>query len=151
MAEEPKQEPIPRAAVAVIVIHEERILFGQRIVADNDFEWQIPGGWIRNGETPEQAAKREVEEETGLKLVKLEFVAITNNIFSVRNHSISLCFEAECSNPKELGLKEPEKCLGWQWNKWHEVDANLFLPLANLKKSDYRPFIRDKRRTELSF
>lgn len=151
MAEESRQEPAPRAAVAVIVNHDERILFGQRKVANNDFEWQIPGGWIHNGETPEQAARREVEEETGLKLVRLEFVAITNNIFSSQNHSISLCFEAECCNPKELRLKEPGKCLGWQWKKWHEVDANLFLPLANLKKSDYRPFISDKPRTGFPF
>ena len=65
MAEEYRQEPAPRAAVAVIVNHDERILFGQRKVANNDFEWQIPGGWIHNGETPEQAARREVEEEPG--------------------------------------------------------------------------------------
>ncbi len=151
MAEESRHGLIPRAAVAVIVNHDERILFGQRIVGNNDFEWQIPGGWIHNGETPEQAARREVEEETSIKLVKLEFVTITNNIFSSQNHSISLCFEAECCNPMELRLNEPEKCLGWQWKMWHEVDTKLFLPLANLKKSDYRPFISDKRKTGFSF
>ncbi len=151
MEKEFRYEPVPRTAVAVIVTYDGRILFGQRKVANEDFEWQIPGGWIHFGETPEQAARREVEEETGLKLVKLEFVAITNNILSSRNHSISLCFEAECCNSKELGLKEPEKCLGWHWKKWHEVDANLFLPLANLKKTDYRPFITDKRKIEFSF
>jgi len=151
MAEKSKRESIPGTAVAVVVTRHECILFGQRKLGSEGFEWQLPGGWINNGETPEQAARREVEEETGLKLVRLDFVAITNNIFSPQNHSISLCFEAECSNPEQLRLKEPEKCLGWYWKKWQEVEGNLFLPLANLKKSDYRPFTSDKRRTRLSY
>ena len=95
------------------------------------------------GEAPAQAAVREVKEETGLVLGAIEFVAVTNNVFSSENHSISLCFEAECSEPEQLELKEPEKCLGWQWHRWQEVEEKLFLPLANLKKSNYQPFIRD--------
>ena len=145
MATAPKKnELIVRTAVAVIVTRGERILFGQRRTEGHGFEWQLPGGWINSGETPEQAARREVEEETSLKLIRLTFVAITNNIFSPINHSISLCFEAECVNPEELTIREPEKCLGWQWKKWQEVEGNLFLPLANLRRSGYRPFITDK-------
>lgn len=140
----------PRAAVAVIVTLGDRVLFGQRRLLSGGFEWQLPGGWINDGEVAEKAARREVEEETALKLAGIEFVAITNNKFSRQNHSISLCFEAECCNPEELTVKEPEKCLGWHWKKWQEVEQNLFLPLANLKKSDYRPFIRDKRGIGLS-
>ena len=103
------------------------------------------------GETPSQAAVREVKEETGLALGAIAFVAVTNNVFSSENHSISLCFEAECSEPEQLELKEPEKCLGWQWHMWQEVEKKLFLPLANLKKSDYRPFMRDKSVGNFSF
>lgn len=141
----------PRAAVAVVITHENRVLFGQRKIDNNQYQWQLPGGWIKNGEAPELAARREVEEETGLELAQLHFIGVTNNIFSAQNHSISLCFEAECENPKEVVLKEPEKCLGWRWQKWDELENNLFLPLAMLKKSDYRPFIRDKRGTCISF
>ena len=103
------------------------------------------------GEAPSQAAAREVKEETGLALGAIEFVAVTNNVFSSENHSISLCFEAECPNPEQLVLKEPEKCLGWQWHMWQELEEKLYLPLANLKKSNYRPFIRDKSVGNFSF
>ena len=143
-------EPVPRVAVAVVVTHKKRVLFGKRRLADNDFEWQLPGGWINIGESPAKAAVREVKEETGLRLGVLEFVALTNNIFSPENHSISLCFEAECVDSEKLMIMEPEKCLGWQWCKWQEIEDKLFLPLANLKKCDYRPFISDKRTVNFS-
>lgn len=144
-------KPAPRVAVAVVVTHNNSVLFGKRRVAGNDFVWQLPGGWIDMGESPSQAAVREVREETGLELGEIEFVAVTNNIFSPEKHSISLCFEAECAEPEQLLVKEPDKCLGWQWHKWQEVEEKLFLPLANLKKSNYRPFIRDKPVGSFSF
>jgi 8-oxo-dGTP diphosphatase len=36
--------------------------------------WNAPGGKIQTGETPEEAARREVEEETGLVIKSLEKV-----------------------------------------------------------------------------
>ena len=88
------------------------VLFGKRRTEADQFEWQLPGGWIKNGETPEAAARREVEEETALRLGELHLVAVTNNIFSPQNHSISLCFEAECSNPSETNDKRTGKMFG---------------------------------------
>ena len=37
---------------------------------------------MESGESPQQAARREVREETGLALGDLRFVSITNNVFS---------------------------------------------------------------------
>lgn len=37
--------------------------------------WACPAGHMDDGEEPEEAAKREVEEETGLKVGKLNFLA----------------------------------------------------------------------------
>ena len=56
------------------------------------FEWQLPGGWINQGELPQDAVRREVEEETGLRLGEIQLIGVTNNVFSPQNHSISLCF-----------------------------------------------------------
>lgn len=40
--------------------------------AVNDYVWEFPTGIIDGDETPEEAAKRELQEETGLELVSVD-------------------------------------------------------------------------------
>lgn len=137
--------------VAVVVTHRQQVLFGQRNSVADGFAWQLPGGWINSGESPQQAARREVIEETGLLLRELRFVGVTNNVFSPRNHSISLYFEAECVDVGSLKQRvEADKCGAWEWRSWAEVTENLFLPLRLFKETGYRPFMLDKLRTYAS-
>ena len=44
---------------------DDKILLMRRAGRDHRGEWGLPGGGIEKGETPEQAARRELEEETG--------------------------------------------------------------------------------------
>ena len=129
------------SAVAVVVTSHEHVLFGRRRLGDDGFEWQLPGGWVQSGESLQQAARREVLEETGLILRELRFAGFTNNIFSPRKHSISLNFEAECVDSGALVTTENEKCQGWEWKRWADVNERLFLPLRLLRQSGYRPFL----------
>jgi 8-oxo-dGTP pyrophosphatase MutT (NUDIX family) len=58
---------IPREAAATVVHDPERgllLLWRHRFITDS-WGWEIPGGRIDEGETPEQAAARETLEETG--------------------------------------------------------------------------------------
>jgi 8-oxo-dGTP diphosphatase len=137
-------------AVAVIVTDAERVLFGRRASENGGFEWQLPGGWINRGESPRQAARREVVEETGLQLRDLHYVGISSNIFSSHNHSISLYFEAECVDQGSLIVAEQEKCHGWEWRQWADVNNNLFLPLRLLKQTEYRPFLLHNQKSHVA-
>ena len=134
-------------AVAVVVTHQQKVLFGQRIMPGGGFEWQLPGGWINVGEQPRQAACREVHEETGLELRNLHYIGVTSNVFSPGHHSISLYFEAECVNRDSLIVAQPEKCHDWVWRSWSDVTDNLFLPLRLLRRTGYRPFKTRGQRT----
>ena len=137
--------------VAVVVTHRHKILFGKRKSRENEFEWQLPGGWIDRGESPEQAARREVCEETGLQLQEVRFVGITNNIFTAHKHSLSLYFEAECADIRSLIVREDSKCIAWEWRNWADLTEHLYLPLRLFRKTGYQPFLSGRHQTYVSF
>ncbi|WUS98201.1 NUDIX hydrolase [Streptomyces sp. NBC_00708] len=56
------------AVAAAIVARDARVLLVQRRVTEGDLSWQFPAGKIEPGETPEEAAVRETQEETGLRV-----------------------------------------------------------------------------------
>ncbi len=109
-----------------------------------------PGGWIDAGESPQQAAPREVIEETGLQLQNLRFVGLTSNVFSTDKHSISLYFEAECVDAQLLNVTENDKCFVWEWRNWADLSTNLYLPLRLFKQTDYQPFSQGPHWTYVS-
>lgn len=69
----PYGEPLPRArggsvhrAAGVLFLSPEKeVLLMRRTGKDHQGEWALPGGGLERGETPEQAARRETEEEAG--------------------------------------------------------------------------------------
>ena len=59
------ENPVPAACV-VLVDDRNRLLLVKRRVAPKPGMWCLPGGFVECGETPERAALRELQEETGL-------------------------------------------------------------------------------------
>lgn len=64
-----------RPGVGAMIVNADRHVFvGQRIDSALD-AWQMPQGGVDDGETPDDAVLREVEEETGIASHLLQFVA----------------------------------------------------------------------------
>jgi 8-oxo-dGTP diphosphatase len=64
----PLYPDLPRLAVGAVVFKNERVLLVQRARAPARGEWAIPGGSVHLGETLQQAAEREILEETGISI-----------------------------------------------------------------------------------
>jgi ADP-ribose pyrophosphatase len=56
----------PRVAVGAVVFKEDAVLLVQRRHPPAEGSWAIPGGSVLVGETLQQAAEREILEETGV-------------------------------------------------------------------------------------
>jgi 8-oxo-dGTP diphosphatase len=63
-----------------VVIKDDSVLLVRRGKPPNVGAWTLPGGAQELGETTEQAARRELLEETGLEVDSLHFAATVDNI-----------------------------------------------------------------------
>ncbi|HEY0027748.1 MAG TPA: RNA pyrophosphohydrolase [Allosphingosinicella sp.] len=74
MTLDPSTLPYRPGAGVMLVNREGKVFVAQRL--DSTLEaWQMPQGGLDEGETPEEGALRELEEETGIPRDKVEIVA----------------------------------------------------------------------------
>jgi mutator protein MutT len=105
-----------RVGVGVIIERDGKILVGKRL-AEYAPSFSIPGGWVEQGETFEQAAIREIKEETGLDIVDPKVIAVTNNTSTFQKtgiHGVSVILLVH-EVVGEPVLVEPHKCSEWLW------------------------------------
>ncbi len=107
MAEKQIQpNPLPRPAVGAVVFKNGKVLLVRRANPPSQGQWAIPGGKIRWGETLQQAARREVLEETGITIRAGRPIYTFDSIVrdpqgKVRFHYVIVDLEAEyiCGRP----------------------------------------------------
>lgn len=60
----------PAPAIGIAILRSDQVLLSKRARPPKQGEWDLVGGFVDAGETPDQAAVREVFEETGCRLVE---------------------------------------------------------------------------------
>ena len=78
----------PFVGVGIVVLRENKVLLIQRNKAPDKGQWSIPGGKQRLGETVMQAVRRELLEETGVKIEKPTLIDVVDVIVPDDNGKI---------------------------------------------------------------
>jgi len=98
---------VPIAGVSVIITN----LGGDVLLLRHSYGpdvWGLPGGGINRGEEPEAAARREVREELGIELARLEPIGTLEEVLSGSPHTAHL-FAAICNqHPRPDGREVVE-------------------------------------------
>ncbi len=86
-------------ACGVILNEEGEVFLTQRNapeVPEVHEKWQFPGGKIEFGEDPEDAVKREVQEETGFTVEVVRLLPkVLSNVYEYGGHAIVLLYECK--------------------------------------------------------
>lgn len=109
------------SAVDIIVERENKVLMLVRNKEPFEGRLVIPGGGVKFGERVEDAAVREMEEETGLKVKPKEILGVYSDIErDTRWHSVSTCFVCDIVSGKERISREAKEI---KWIDLNELDT----------------------------
>lgn len=114
-------EQKPRITAAVLVMHDGKFLLAERNKENYNGYWIIPGGGVEFGETIQDAAIREIKQETNLD-VDIEKQICYKEIINVPGnyHSVVFYFLAK---PKHLDVKADD-----------DVSKAQFFSIEEIKK-----------------
>lgn len=85
----------PLLTVDILIVQSEKLVLIRRRNPPYQGQWALPGGFVEVGETVEEAAVREANEETGLDVELKGLVGVLSDPGrDPRGHTVSICFAA---------------------------------------------------------
>ena len=109
--------------VAAIIQKENQYFATQRGYGEFDGMWEFPGGKIEPGESPEDALKREIQEELGIDIGVKEFLCTTNYDYP-SFHLTMHCYIC-CIKEGEVEFREHKAA---RWLRSEELGSVEWLP-----------------------
>lgn len=84
----------------------------------NNYKWTIPGGHVLSGETPEEALKRELNEELGIS--DLNYKKIDTIKFPYNSYIFNV-FHSETTIDTDLLVLQPDEVIQVKWYSKEEI------------------------------
>jgi 8-oxo-dGTP diphosphatase len=131
-----------RVGIGVFVWKNGKFLMGRRSNAHGDGTWSVPGGHLEFGESFEDAARREVAEETGLTIRNVRFGAVTNDYFEDEEKHYVTVWMVSGHHGGRPAVLEPDKFTELAWFDFDTLPAPLFLPWKQLLASQFMENIK---------
>jgi len=126
------------AGFGIMVVRGGMVLLGKRnddakkasSELSGEGTWTMPGGKLEFGETFEEGAARELEEETGLILKKMRVLCVQNDM-TEKAHFVTIGFLAK-EYKGEVHVMEPDEITEWRWFPLNAIPQNIFPPSAKV-------------------
>ena len=101
----------------ILINNEDKYLLEQT-TERNNYKWSIPGGHVLSGETPEEALKRELNEELGIS--DLNYKKIDTIKFPYNSYIFNV-FYSETTIDTDLLVLQPDEVIQVKWYSKEEI------------------------------
>jgi ADP-ribose pyrophosphatase YjhB (NUDIX family) len=120
--------------VGVILLKDNKILLGKRNedYGKSSFKlnaactWTLPGGRLEYSEKFDECARREAEEETGIKIKNVKIICVSNDK-DEQAHFVTIGALAE-GFKGEPKVMEPDEITEWKWFDINNLPKPMFFP-----------------------
>ena len=92
--------------------------------------WTMPGGKLHFQETFEEGAKREVMEETGIKLNNVKVICVNNDTVDTAHFVTIGLFSDDFEGWAKV--MEPDEITEWKWFSLDNLPENIYFPSAKV-------------------
>lgn len=105
--------PNPAPCVAVLIVGNGKLLLSRRGIDPERGRWDIPGGFVEWGESAEEAAYRECEEELSVHVDIVDYLGSIPDVYGPQNvQTLNMCFVGKISAGDPSPQSDVDE-LGW--------------------------------------
>ncbi len=139
-----EMKAIPAASALIRRVNE--ILLIQRKYPPSQGKWALPGGIVKQDESMEQAAIREVKEELGIEIEIKRLIGVYNATSRNSSGKLKYSYDIHCyeARHKAGDLKPSPEIMDWKWIKSKAEVADLTLTSTTRKALEDAGFLTDK-------
>ena len=132
---------IQRFGVYGLIQHEGKVLLVKKTIEPYKNKWDLPGGIVQFGESPETTLTREVLEETGMSLARSTYLKSDAHVMNyteasgqkITLHHVGWIFKLEILPPYILAPKSDDE----------ELEQVVWCDLFDLELDTMTPFVQE--------
>jgi 8-oxo-dGTP diphosphatase len=117
----------PLVGVGVVFVRRGEVFLARRQGSHGEATWASAGGHLERGESLEECACREAQEELGVEVRHLTFLCVSN-IIAYERHYLDVEFLGDIGD-QEPQLAEPEAFSDYGWFPLDALPQPLFVPV----------------------
>jgi len=116
-----------RPTVTAVILRENKILLTKRNNTPFVGWWDLPGGFVDHGESPEEAIAREMREELGMAIKIKKLLGIYPGTYPSATEPFYVLSVVYMVEPltKEFGIMDKEELKGFKWFKKKELPPRI--------------------------
>mgnify|MGYP000022825261 CR=1 FL=1 len=111
----------PKPTVGVFIVDNNKVLLAKRAVAPFKGWWDSIGGFMEEGETPQETAVRETKEETGLDVELIDILGVGRDKYE-EQYTVPIAFLGKIVDGKPKPADDVEEL---EWFPLDDLPKNI--------------------------